>query len=231
MADWYDHDRDEHNERRNQWRSDDGTVRPSKPYNHRLPDLAPELWRDFYEYLGTRGLSPHIAKENLWYPMKSDPLGENWPGRIVMPATSRQEGNHFYQSRIMYDGPGKYRRYDSPTGCSSGDAVIVVYPQGPTIWNESVVVEGPMCALAAAQTGRLGIALMGADPPIERIEWTSELIHGTRCYVIPDRDRLDALSHVMANLANRGHNCKLLMVEGAKDLADLSPGKRSELFR
>lgn len=127
------------------------------------------------------------------------------------------------------------KRYDSPHGCSSGDAVIVVYPdplptRGVSPHLESVVVEGPMCALAAAMTGRLGIALMGADPPKERIDLTSELIRATICYVVIDTDRPIALVKVMANLANRGNQCRLRDPSPAKDLAEMSPGNRALLF-
>ncbi len=164
-----------------------------------------------------------------------------------MPAASDQEGNHFWQARLM-DHAGmqltnnekqERPRYESPHGCRSGDAVIIVYPFGLTHeaqtghpeWNESVVVEGPMCALAVAGTGRLGIATMGADPPEERLDLIFKRIRGTICTIVPDSDRQDLFIHVFTYLSNRGIQCRWLVPgPSAKDFADMTIEARHVFF-
>lgn len=219
----YDHDRDERIE---QWRKNGGS-KVLKPYCDRLPPKSRWLWGAFSDYLIGRQLSPHIAKANQWYP--SDKAGDD-QYRIVMPASSDQEGNHFWQARYVGVDPD-VKRYESPYG-STGDAVIVVYPteNAEKYQEESVVVEGPMCALAAAGTGRLGIAMMGADPPEARLDLTFKRVRGTICYVIPDSDKQDLFIHVMSYLANRGVTCRLLDPGPAKDFAEMSPENRRRLF-
>ena len=226
MGDWYDHDRDD-------WRSrcDAGLV-ASRKYADRLPPKHREPWPDFGDYLLSRDLSPHIARANLWYP--SHAAGDDVP-RIVMPATSGQEGNFFWQARSMTT---MEPRFQSPHGVCSGDAVIVVYPFGLTYeaqagfpeWTEAAVVEGPMCALAVAGTGRLGIATMGADPPEERLDNIVRLVKGVPCFVIPDNDRVEAFVRVFMYLTNRGIKCRMQPVRGAKDFAELSLGNRLRFF-
>ena len=219
----YNHDRDD---RIDQWRRAKDS-KPTKPYCDRLPmmDKNKESLAACERYLVARNLDPDIARANQWYP--SVAAGdENL--RLVIPASSDQDGNHFWQSRLVL---GAGTRYQSPAGCTSGDAVIVVYPAGAARWKESVVVEGPMCALAVAMTGRLGVALMGADPPEERLELTARRVHGTTCTIIPDQDRLDALVRVFAYLTNKGVQCRLRDPFHGKDFADMSPEARTQLLR
>jgi len=218
-SDWYDQDRDEWLERLR----DKTAAQVLKPYADRLPPKDETYWPEFDNYLLSRGLSPRIARANQWYPSAN--AGDNEP-RIVIPATSDQPGNHFWQARLI--GCGE-KRYQSPHGVASGDACIVVYPTDTGGLTESVVVEGPVCALAAAMTGRLGIALMGADPPEERLGLTYTRVRGTICYIVPDLDRIDALTKVLVYLANRGVECRL-RVPSAKDFADMSPLNRERFF-
>src|SRR3990167_3940303 len=216
-SDWYDQDRDEWLERLR----DKTAAQVLKPYADRLPPKDETYWPEFDNYLLSRGLSPRIARANQWYPSAN--AGDNEP-RIVIPATSDQPGNHFWQARLI--GCGE-KRYQSPHGCTPGDTVIIVYPL--YAYTEAVIVEGPMCALAAAMTGRLGVALMGADPPEERLQLTVRRVHGMICTIIPDLDRIDALTKVLVYLANRGIECRL-RVPSAKNFADMSPPNRTTLF-
>ena len=223
--DWYDHDRNEHRDRR-EWLSG----KPPKPYNDRLPEPEPSLWKDFDRYLSLRNLSPGIARANLWYPSRS--AGDDAP-RIVIPATSSVSANKFWQARVMGGALGfSPVRYQSPHGCRSGDAIIVVWPGNPGSigYRASTVVEGPMDALAAAEAGIIGVALMGASPPPERIDLTVKLVRGTICYVVIDSDQPAALVAVMSQLSNLGVQCRLRDPSPAKDLADLSLSRRKQLL-
>ena len=218
----YDHERNDKRDR--EWL---GSV-PSKPYSDRLPELEPSLWPDFDAYLTSRNLSPSIARANLWYPSRR--AGDEAP-RIVMPASSSDTYNKFWQARAMYGALGfSPVRYQSPHGCRSGDAVIVVYPVAKDGRYRSVVVEGPMDALAAAGEGCLGVALMGAQPPQERIDLTARLVCGTMCYVVIDSDNPATLVAVMSQLSNLGVQCRLRAPSPAKDLAELSPRRRKRLL-
>lgn len=218
---YYDHERDE------RWR-DRAELVTRKPYCDHLPPRDPTLWKDFSGYLVSRNLSQYIARANHWYPSRD--AGDNLP-RIVMPASSDQEGNHFWQARYMGSDPD-IKRYQSPYG-RTGDAAIIVYPQKgvnePLV--ETVVVEGPMCALAVAGTGRMGLATMGADPPEERLDLIFKRIYGTICTVVPDSDRQDLFIHVFTYLSNRGIQCRWLVPgPSAKDFAEMSPENRMRFF-
>src|SRR5574341_887606 len=228
MSDWYDHERNDHErpaEGLDPWDVDESRLnsRRLKPFCYRLPARNESLWKDFDKYLTHRNLSPSIAKANLWFP--SDQAGDDQP-RIVVPAAAAHPDNHFWQARLMGDGP---RRYESPHGCRSGDACIVVYPMEFPLPVEAAVVEGPMCALAVAMTGRLGVATMGANPPEERLDLIYHRVRGTICSVIPDSDRQDLFIHVFSYLTNRGVQCRWL-VPYAKDFADMSLSNRRRFF-
>ena len=218
---WYDHDRDEHRDRR-EWLSG----KPAKPYSDRLPEMDPSLWPDFDRYLSLRNLSPGIARANFWYPSRS--AGDFAP-RLVIPSTSATSTNKFWQARSM---DGALPRYQSPHGCRSGDAIIVVWPGNPGSigYRASAVVEGPMDALAAAEAGIIGVALMGASPPPERIDLTASLVHGTITYLVCDSDAPAAMAAILSQLSNLGVQCRLRDPSPGKDLADLSLSRRKQLL-
>src|SRR3990167_4496305 len=109
-SDWYDHDRDE-------WKAKQLCTKVLKPYADRLPPKDETYWPDFNTYLLSRGLSPEVAKANQWY--RSVNAGAQEP-RIVIPASSDQLDNHFWQARVM-DGvatwhtPIRYQRSEEHT--------------------------------------------------------------------------------------------------------------------
>mgnify|MGYP001581333841 CR=1 FL=1 len=214
---WYDH---EIRERCDQ--------KDLKKYSDRLPKLEPSLCPDFDAYLTSRNLNPDIERANLWYPSRY--AGDDAP-RIVIPASSSDTYNKFWQARLMAtEGISSLVRYQSPHGCRSGDAVIVVYPELLNRPYRSVVVEGPMDALAAAGEGCLGIALMGALPPQERIDLTATLVRGTIAIICYDSDNPAALVAVMSQLSNLGVQCRLRDPSPAKDLAELNRAQRAKLL-
>ncbi|MGL5935298.1 MAG: hypothetical protein ACRCZI_06705 [Cetobacterium sp.] len=104
----------------------------------------------------------------------------------------------------------------------------MVFPDKP---NGSIVVEGPMDALAAAGMGYVGIGLMGNTPNSAVLDHIEELvkIYGD-CYVVPDRDAFQQGAEVTAKLWARGVRCTLKVIRGAKDLAELSQEQRLRLI-
>jgi len=91
--------------------------------------------------------------------------------RIVIPCTSATPENKYWQARAMEEG---VLRYESPHNVSRGDAICLVWagvPKGGT-----ALVEGPMDALAAAECGLLGIAMMGNSPPEAAVEYAKKFL-------------------------------------------------------
>jgi hypothetical protein len=126
-------------------------------------------------------------------------------------------------------GDGKEtKRYVSPAA-PRGDALALVFPEKCTLG--SIIVEGPMDALAAAGMGYVGVGLMGNtpnDPVLNHIEQVVK-VYGN-CYVIPDRDAFQQGAEITAKLWARGVRCILKNITGAKDLAELSPERRANLI-
>jgi hypothetical protein len=146
--------------------------------------------------------------------------------RVVIPASSIINSWPYYQARSMGDGKGT-KRYVSPTA-PRGDALAIVFPEKSM---GSIIVEGPMDALAAAGMGYVGIGLMGNTPNelvLNHIEQVVK-VYGN-CYVIPDRDAFQQGAEITAKLWARGVRCTLKSMQGAKDLAELSPERRKTLI-
>jgi hypothetical protein len=93
----------------------------------------------------------------------------------------------------------------------------------------SVVVEGPMDALAAAEHGFLAVALMGVVPAMEVLDLTSRLLRGTVCLVVPDQGALKPMAQNVIELMSRGLKCHLI-THPFKDLADAPPGERHRIL-
>jgi hypothetical protein len=93
----------------------------------------------------------------------------------------------------------------------------------------SVVVEGPMDALAAADLGFLAIALMGVVPALEVLDLTSRLLRGTVCLVVPDSHATKPMAQNMIELTSRGLKCHLI-THPFKDLADAAPSGRRRIL-
>ena len=143
---------------------------PRRAFNQDLPACSSTWMPDMRKYLSERHLSMEVALANGWYP--SVDAGDKQI-RIVIPATATPP-NVFWQARLI-DGQAHLgvslpiKRYQSPHA-PRGDAIIAVWPTTPGAASLApcgavVLVEGPMCALAAAELGFTGIALMGNSPP------------------------------------------------------------------
>jgi len=195
-----------------------------RPYCKRLPllDTKLSLSGEMRRYLEGRGLDYFLAAKNMWYP--STDAGDASP-RIVMPGTSHIYGNVYWQARAMDDNP---KRYQSPYA-PRGDAVIVVWPRNKRI-SRSVVVEGPMDALAAAELGALGVALMGATPPDESLLLTATLVRGTICIVVADCDAVEAATRFYTFLLDAKVDTRMAVPAPYKDLAEMPSAERKALL-
>ena len=210
-------------------------VRVGRPLCAELPprDSAAAAAALLQEYLTARGLSGDIALHNGWYvTWWTAPDGQSVP-RIVIPCTSLQEGNRFWQARAVTDDV--LPRYDSPHN-ARGDALVVVNPSWPQTTGVAVV-EGPMDALAAAGAGYTGIALMGVTPSMEAKEHLRVRLHGRSAVFVADSDAVHAMLNLMAYVIQAeehqttgGCPRKLVMVYPYKDLAEIPPGNREEFL-
>jgi hypothetical protein len=88
-----------------------------------------------------------------------------------------------------------------------------------------------MDALAAAGMGYVGVGLMGNTPNDLVLNHIEEIVkvYGD-CFVIPDRDAFQEGATITAKLWARGVRCTLKSIQGAKDLAELSPERRKILI-
>ena len=175
------------------------------------PELDPEGWSAFDAYLGMRGLDSTLAVANGWYPA----LYQGVP-RIVIPC-SNKAGVPYFQAR---DVTGRAKlRYASPPA-SRDDSIVTAWPL--TEAKSCVILEGPMCALAAAAQGHLGIALMGNQPSREVMERVSFYAKSFKLVqILPDADMMSMGASVMSWLSQEGITCILRMLP-KKDLADMS---------
>ncbi|MGL5934564.1 MAG: hypothetical protein ACRCZI_02960 [Cetobacterium sp.] len=197
-------------------------VAPIKPVI--LPEIQDYLLPAMKSYLKQRWLDVYVALHNGWYPTYDR---EGW-ARIVIPASSLINSWPYFQARLMQIAPSGVKRYVSPSA-PRGDALAVVFPDKCILG--SIIVEGPMDALAAAGLGYVGIGLMGntpSNPVLDHIE-TITKVYG-ECYVIPDRDAFKEGADITAKLWVRGIRCTLKTIQGAKDLAELSPERRKILI-
>ena len=210
----YDHENEDWRER----------TRPHVPTRPVVPPLLDEsLWPVFRSYLKKRRLSSDIAVSNGWYPT----LTSDGVPRIVITTSSLQNSWFYYQARAMTDGKG-VTRYVSPSA-PRGDALAVVFPSGDALG--SIIVEGPMDALAAAELGLVGVSVMGNTPNSLVLDHIESIVkvYG-QCFVIPDRDAFTEGASITADLWARGVRCTLRSIQGAKDLAELSPERRKILI-
>lgn len=180
-----------------------------------LPEATPKLklWQLAKDYLVSRGLSWETARYNGWFPSES--AGDSVP-RIVIPATSSNLNNRYWQARALLGGIEP--RYQSPLA-SRGDAVIEVRQagEGSPLGFGKVVVEGPMDALAAASCGYSGVALMGNRVPSESLALTVELLRGKIAIIIPDSDEINAFISVYSFLLTQGIKCLYLPIKEKED--------------
>lgn len=200
---------------------------PPRPLPDRIHHQRPEpnwaLDLLFGSYLASRQLDSRLARANNWYPSSS--AGDGLPRAVVSCEGNITSG--FWQARLMVDvGAASALRWQSPHG-DRGDAVAMVFPRGEPLGG--VVVEGPMCALAAADLGYLGVALLGATP--SQHVWVNVLttLVGFNIVAVADRDRPDLAARWVAPLSNAGPT-RLVVPTLAKDLADHTIEQRRQLL-
>ena len=175
MNEWYNRERDAER------------ITDTKPLCGSLPTPSRDLgdFLDVANYLSDRKLDYSLTIANGWYPSRE--AGDDYL-RVVMPATSRDQHNKFWQARAVLSGVKP--KYQSPHHVRRGDAIILVWPYRYRDWGLSgcVVTEGPMDALAAASVGYLGAAMMGLMPNEEAIENLRRWVRHP-LIVVPDSDQ------------------------------------------
>ena len=201
---------------------------PDKPFCHRLPPCTQRLWPKFDKYLGARDLNHDLARKNLWFPSNQI----DGYTRIVVPATSDQPGNLYWQARLAQavTGEPEPRRWESPGGCARGNALCLVWPREAGPGRPTCIVEGPMDALAAAGEGFVAIALMGVVPPVSVLDLTSRLFRGTMPVMVMDLNAEEQMAANQAMLADRGLQTRLVSPYPGKDLAALDRAVRRKVL-
>jgi hypothetical protein len=180
------------------------------------------------EYLLKRGLDDGLATRNGWYASRA--AGDDHL-RLVIPARA-SDGHSFWQARAV--GDEVKPRYTSPP-YQRLDAVVTVWPEEKV--GRAVVCEGPLDALAAAgvtagPVGVVGIALMGATPPLAALARVADITAGLPVIVMPDRDKaFDQLGVRATNyLATRGRLVKVVVpLWPHKDLCEVPGAERGAL--
>lgn len=179
-------------------------------------------------YLKDRNLNIGIARSNGWYPTMELDIHP----RIVIPCSNSANVSYF-QARSMNDGLPRYKSLSA----TREDSLAVVWSgeRGSAYFGldikGSVIVEGPMDALAAAYWGYTGIALMGNDPPEEVFDYLSTVVRPLgRVIVIPDKDHLEMGSTVVVELGLRGVVETTMVLPTAKDFAEMRIVERGRLL-
>lgn len=194
-----------------------------------FPPCFASLSKDMVAYLEARDLSWQLADANGWYLSRS--AGDTYP-RIVIPAVTHKAEHVYWQAR---DVTGKaFIRYQSPKG-PRHEALVKVIPYDEP--KGIVVVEGPMDALAAADEGCIGYALMGMKPSKATLVHLALLIEdnaGLDVLVILDRGEMANSLAVSLFLCTQGYHAKVAELP-EKDLAQCLPETRrsflSQSFR
>ena len=200
-------------------------VRPTAPLRPVvLPPWEERMDPLLRRYLKGRQLSYEVASGNGWYATMDD---QSY-ARVVIPASSLANSWPYYQARLIVEAPKAVKRYMSPAA-PRGDALAIVFPIGEILG--SIIVEGPMDALAAAGMGYVGVGLMGNTPNSDVMDHIRAIVHVYgNCFVVPDRDAFQEGVEITASLWTRGVPCILKRIVGAKDLAELSPEGRENLI-
>lgn len=229
MSEWYGQDAEEYRlrqeSRRNSQKYGETFRRlgPPKPCDRLLPVMN--------IYLSSRGLSFDLARFNTWYPC--DRITDPETGRaldahprVVIPG-SNASGFFFWQARYMGIDP-QVKRYESEHGPRL-DSLIMVWPTtSPT---QAGVVEGPMDALALAEAGWLGVALLGNSVPPEVLYPLARRLQRLKmdATVFPDRDDIGFGTKVAVALQGYGVPTRSVPLMGTKDIAEMSLTERRKL--
>lgn len=204
----------------------------TKPMNSVWPEMS-TAGRDvdaMRKYLEGRMLSFQLAEENGWYVSRD--ANDDWL-RVVIPALCREANHAYWQARAI--NPEARIRYQSPSGPRL-DAIIRVNPfsamdnavdesenNGPDTQPISVICEGPMDALAAAELGYISYALMGITPPGSTLDFLANKLQRRPALVIFDNEAYAKTQGILTcvALASRGIRSRPCSVDGSKDLASM----------
>lgn len=186
-----------------------------------FPEQNEELTKRMDAYLLDRHLSPDLARANGWYPSRY----AYFP-RIVIPC-SNSAGVPYFQARDM-SGKSKLR-YASPPA-SRDDSLVIVWPDESKPQLGGVIVEGPMCALAAAMLGYVGVALMGNQPTDAVLDHLAVYARAFQpVMIVPDADHLELGPLVLCALGQRGI-ASMILAPRKKDLGDMKPKERERFL-
>ncbi len=178
-------------------------------------------------YLKERGLSWELAEANGWYPSRKA-MDEYL--RIVIPATVCVPDHVYWQARAI--NTDAKIRYQTPRGprhgaliCVKSDLTIMQNNGGS---REVVVVEGPMDALAVAETGCDAIALMGIAPGPEALYHLIKLVVKRPVLVVLDNEAQAkaAAGAIIMKLASAGGIAHWDSLRYVKDLAEMTYAAR-----
>lgn len=190
-------------------------------FNNFMPERTDTLLPLMAVYLKSRWLSVSRARLNGWYP--SYCAGDRQP-RVVIPATTTPP-NIFWQARSLNEA---LPRYQSPIG-NRGNAIVLVWPKVDPV-KRVVIVEGPLDALAAAECGDLGLALMGSQPTEEQLLHAARFTRSRQVLLMPDNDQPTVLLALLPFFVNRSAGCKIILPSPYKDLAEMPPDERERLL-
>lgn len=195
----------------------------SKPLCTTRPSSSQEDWPQVAQYLQDRSLCSYTANANGWFPSRTAGDEEL---RVVIPCLSADLTNRYWQARLLRESKEKFPlRYTSPHHVRRGDALAVVYPVDD-VTRGTVLVEGPMDALAAAGEGFVGIAWMGTSPGDEPIQFAHRLV-SPPVYVVADSDAVQAAVKIWQNFVG----AFMVSVYPHKDLASVPKTERYNYFR
>jgi len=180
-------------------------------------------------YIRNRGLDSVLAFHNGWY--GSNNAGDGFD-RVVIPAIN-SKGVPYWQARYIGNVAFNFvPRYQSPASPRT-NSIIIVNPLNYSGTLQSVgIAEGPFDALAIAELGYIGVALMGNNPPaivwdhiIGRYHWPTY-----QFTVVADSDDVASATLWQAQLAVRGFKARIVIPDGVKDVAALPYSGRSRLM-
>lgn len=204
---------------RYEYEAKDRTLPTRQVYMPLSLPAAHTAWKSVQTYLESRELNYTTALANGWYPSKD--AGDN-ALRLVIPAVN-SNGTVYWQARAL--NSADLPRYQSaPT--PRGNSVIQVWPEQTDYIPLTIIVEGPMDALAAASHGLRAIAIMGNHPTVEMYDMLVALIDTDKAVFYADKDALKESVTIVATLLGRGVNIFLADPSPYKDLAATPRKKR-----
>lgn len=184
-------------------------------------------------YIAKRGLSVELALLNGWY--GSVNAGDRYC-RVVIPAINTGSFP-YWQARLIGEAVEEAPRYQSPSS-PRGDSLVIIKPKELYANQPVAIAEGPFDALALAEMGYIGIALMGNNPPIsvwghfsKRYDYRlHNAIERMKVTLVADRDSIGATTTWQAQLGVRGYFSRIVIPEGGKDIASLTVEQRKQVL-